>query len=260
MTQGFNDLDNRFSARSKRFQQEFQYLKDPENAFGVRFTAMPAEDQILLDPIFRFPTIAEEFKEPWPRVFIQEDGREKRLLKDEQIFSSLRWWSIPNGGARQAPVIGDTKLPVHSYRELHRDGLIEMGFVSQKLRDHDCEKNLYFCLLSDLPVVTFANLVVWADQIRSRALSPTAKYLVEMEVCTKGGYVIVTNDYAAKCFAIRNKTIFPQGTKKFLRCLLHSSERIPELVECFYHNFWNFFDTHPSTEEVVFTMEDLTDD
>ena len=106
VTQEFKDMDTGFSARSECFQQEFQHLEDPEKAFGIRFTAIPVGDEIHLDCVFRCGTIAEEFKEPWPRVFIQEDGRGKRLLKDEQIFSSLRWWPIPNSGARQVPAIG----------------------------------------------------------------------------------------------------------------------------------------------------------
>ena len=48
MTQGFKNLNKKFSARSQRFQQEFQHLKDPENAFGVRFTAVPMGDKIRL--------------------------------------------------------------------------------------------------------------------------------------------------------------------------------------------------------------------
>lgn len=80
MTQKFNDLDKRFSARSENFQQEFQHLKDPENAFGIRFTAIPVDDEVRLDCVFCHETIAEQFKEPQPRVFIQEGDHNKRLL------------------------------------------------------------------------------------------------------------------------------------------------------------------------------------
>ena len=250
MTQRFNNLDKRFSARSENFRQEFQHLKDPENAFGIRFTAIPVGDEVRLDCVFRNGTVAEEFKELQPRVFIQEGDHSKRLLKDEGTFSSLRWWSIPNGGARQAPAIGDTKFSVHSYRELHRDGLIETGFVSNFRYEGD------LCLLSDLPFVVFSNLVVWADHIRNQVSVPTAEYVIETEICTRGACVILTDEYAAKGFAIRNGTVFPPETRSSLRHRLGNSGEISELVALFYHDFWNLFVKYVDAKEVFFTIED----
>ncbi len=250
MTQGFNDLDKRFTVRSKSFQQEFQHLKDPENAFGIRFTAVPVGDEVCLDCVFRHETVAEKFKEPQPKVFIQKSGRSRRLLKDERIFSSLRWWPIPNGGARQALAVGDTKFSVHSYRELHRDGLIEMGFVSNFHYEGD------LCLLSDLPFVVFSNLMVWTNHIRNQVSVPTAEYAIETEIRTRGTYVIVTDEYAAKDFAIRTGTVFPPETRSSLRHRLGNSGEISELVASFYYDFWDFFPKYVAAKEVVFTIED----
>ena len=250
MTQKLNDLDKRFSARSENFRQEFQHLKDPENAFGIRFTAIPEGDEVRLDCVFRNGTVAEEFKEPQPRVFIQEGDHSKRLLRDMRFFSSLIWRGIAHGGARQAPAIGNTKLPVHSYRELHRDGLIEMGFVSDSHYEGD------LCLLSDLLFVGFSNLAVWVDRIRNQIPAPTTEYVIETEICTRGGSVIVTGEYAAKCFAIRNGTVFLPETKSSLRHRLSNSREIPELVAWFYHGFWNLFVKYIGAKEVVFTIED----
>ena len=250
MTQRFNNSDKRFSARSKNFQQEFQHLKDPESAFGIRFTAIPMGDKVRLDCVFRNGTVAEEFKEPQPRVFIQEGDHNKRLLRDMRFFSSLTWWGIAHGGARQAPAIGNTKLPVHSYRELYRDGLIEMGFVSDFRYQSD------LCLLSDLPFIGFSNLAVWVDRIRNQIPAPAAEYVIKTEICTGGAHVIVTDEYAAKIFAIRNGTVFPPGTREPLTHPLCNSEQIPELTALFYKSFWNLFGKYVGAEEVFFTIED----
>ena len=250
MTQKFNDLDKRSSARSENFRQEVQHLEDPENAFGIRFTAIPVGDEVRLDCIFCRGTVAEEFKELQPRVFIQKGDHSKRLLKDMQFFSSLTWRGIAHGGARQAPAIGNTKLPVHSYRELHRDGLIEMGFVSDFRYEGD------LCLLSDLPFVGFSNLAVWVDRIRNQIPAPAAEYVIETEICTGGAHVIVTDEYAAKIFAIRNGTVFPPEAKNPLRHRLGNSGGISELVALFYHDFWNLFVNYIGAKEVVFTIED----
>ena len=253
MTQKFNDLEKRFSVRSENFQQEFQHLKDPEKAFGIRFTAIPVDDEVRLDCVFCNGTIAEQFKELQPRVFIQEGDHNKRLLKDEGTFSSLRWWSIPNGGARQTSAVGDTKFSVHSYRELHRDGLIEMGFVSDS-RDSDYEGILR--LLPDLPIFVFANLVVWADQIRNYMSASTAEYIIQMEIRTGASHVIVADNYTPLAFARRTGTVFPPGMKKFLRYSLGNSEEIQELIALFYHDFCSFFGKYTGIEKAVFTVED----
>lgn len=175
------------------------------------------------------------------------------FYKDEGTFSSLRWWSIPNGGARQAPAIGDTKFSVHSYRELHRDGLIEMGFVSDP-RDSDYEDTLH--LLPDLPIFVFANLVVWADQIRNYMPASTAEYIIQMEIRTGASHVIVADDYMPLAFARRTGTIFPPSVKKFLRYSLGNSEEIRRLIALFYYDFYSLFGKYTGIEKAVFTVED----
>ena len=253
--QKINDLNEKFSVRSERFQEEFRYLTDMENAFGIRFTAIPETSEIHLDSIFCCGTIVEKFKEPHPRVFIQKADSGKRILDDMQYFSGggFTWHTIPHG-VRQVPAVGDTKFPVHTYRELHSDGLVEMGFVSD-FCGHNYGDDL--CLLSDLPIAVFANLAVWADRIRSQTPISTAEYIIEMEICTKGRRVILTHDYTAAIFAIRNGTIFPPGTKESLRCSLGDSEEIPECVASFYLDFWNLFPNHGYAEKAVFTIEEL---
>ncbi len=254
-TQKINDLDKKFSVRSERFQEEFRYLTDPENAFGIRSTAIPETNEIHLNSIFCCGTIVEKFKEPHPRVFIQKADSSKRILDDMQYFSGggFTWHTIPHG-VRQVPAVGDTKFPVHTYRELHSNGLVEMGFVSDfRPRDYGDE----LCLSSDLPIFVFANLAAWADQIRSQASVPTVEYVIEMEIRTKGKGVILAHDYANAIFAIRNGTIFPPGTKESLRCSLGDSEKIPECVASFYLDFWGLFPNHGYAEKAVFTIEEL---
>ena len=254
-TQKINDLDQMFSARSEHFQQEFQHLKDPENAFGIRFTAIPMRDEIHLDSLFCCGTIVGKLKEPSPRIFIQKAKSNKRILDDMQYFSGggFIWHTIPHG-VRQVPAVGDTKFPVHTYRELHSNGLVEMGFISDfRPRDYGDE----LCLSSDLPIFVFANLAAWADRIRSQASVPTVEYVIEMEIRTKGKGVILAHDYANAIFAIRNGTIFPPRVKRSLRCQLGNSEKIPECVASFYRDFWGLFSNFGYAEKAVFTIEGL---
>lgn len=252
MTQGFKNLNKKFSARSQRFQQEFQHLKDPENAFGVRFTAVPMGDKIRLGHLFCCGMIAEKLKEPECSVFVQKGDTNKRILKGMHFFPSFRWWSIASG-ARQTYPTGGTKFSVHSYRELYRDGLVEIGFVSD-FHDPDCDGNL--SLLSDLPIVVFANLVVWVDRIRNQVSASTTEYFIEMEICVKGSCVIVKNGRTPAIFAIRSGKVFNPRTVEFLRYPLGNPDEIPKLIASFYHSFQNLFDKYGDDEEAIFTIED----
>ena len=91
--------------------------------------------------------------------------------------------------------------------------------------------------MPDLPIFVFANLAVWADQIRNHMSSSTAEYVIQMEICTEASHVIVANNYTPLAFARRSGTVFQPGTKKFLRYSLGNSEEIPRLIALFYYDF-----------------------
>ena len=92
-----------------------------------------------------------------------------------------------------------------------------------------------FNLEPDLPILLFANLAVWADLIRHQAHVASAEYAIETEFRVVGGPVHVKgpNDYLVW------ETLQP-GLRIFPRYSLGDSTEIPQLLNLFCRDFWNF--------------------
>ena len=253
VARGLERLDKRLSGRSERFQQEFECLEDPKNAFGIRFTAMPVGDEVRFDRVLHHSAIVKELKEPWREVLLLEGNNEPYVIDDKRILSF---------GARCQPMLraareesdwgsSDIKRSYNSCRELHCDGLIEIGFVSC-LTDSDRGSKLY--LPPGLLTVIFANLVVWADRIRNQALAPTAEYAIEGEIRAIGAPVGVVDDY--RFINTPYATILRPSLINFPRYSLGNPGEISELIALFYRDFWNSLGKDVDTEKCTFTIKD----
>ena len=176
VARGLERLEKRLLERAKRFRQEFERLENPKDAWGIRLTAAPVGDEIRIDRVFRHPAdLAEEFNELWRKVLQGSNGRELKGLGYNGF--TLPWSWKPRLRATRAEPSFDlsNNLPRNSYRELHCDGLIELGCVSVCSSSPDGKRTFPCPLPPDLPVDMFANLAVWADRVRRRALAPTAE-------------------------------------------------------------------------------------
>ena len=89
------------------------------------------------------------------------------------------------------PAHNSSKILWNSYRELHCNGLIELSFVSvrENLRGEPRP------FQPNMPIAMFANLLVWTDRDRGQANSPTVEYILDVEICVKGGPVSVQKGY-----------------------------------------------------------------
>ena len=189
VSRGIERLERWLSERSERFQQEFKRLSDPENAVGIRVTAMPVGDEIRIDRVFRQGRLAEEFNEPWRKV-LRRQGKPERVLTGDEIIPS-RW--RPMLRAARAELLSNPNRTGHlynSYRELHCDGLIELGVVLCVPGESDSSKNvLHFPY--DFPILLFANLIAQTHRVRNQAGVPMAEYAAEVEICVKGRPAVV---------------------------------------------------------------------
>ena len=140
VSRGLERLERRLSERLERFRQEFKYLQTPEDAWGIRLTAAPVGEEIRLNRVFRqdpasqLGRLAEEFDEPWHQVLSRPQDGKYRKLKGLVSQSCLPEYWKPRLRAARAGLHFDfsrEKLYRNSYRELHCDGLIELGYVSR---------------------------------------------------------------------------------------------------------------------------------
>ena len=241
VARGLERLERRLLERSERFQQEFDRLETPDDGFGIRLTAAPVGEEVRFDRVFREGGLAEDLEEPWHRVRNESTTRQ---LNDPGI--SLSPWQPKLRAARQdCSCEGFVDQSVNIYREIHCDGLIELGVVSASECSDDTNKLL---LSPDWLVVFLANLAAWADRVRSQALAPTAEYAVDVEVHTIGRPVTVLTGNAGpswklssprRPFVVETSGILQPGLTKFPRYSLNDANAIPSLLESFNCDFWN---------------------
>ena len=242
VSRGLEGVERQLSERSDRFRQEFKRLRTPENAWGIRLTATLVGDEIRIERVFRQHGLAEEFKKTWHRVLYRQDDQAARALKGLEEYYGivlLDSWK-PRLRATRAesnfPSYNDNGLPCSSYRELHCDGLIELGHLVSV----DKGGSPAFFLPPDLPVYLFANLAVWADHVRKQSRAPTAEYALEVEVISIGGPVMVSDPNSDQHHLPRlpPPTLQP-GTTTFPKYPLGDPTGIPDLLAVFHRDFWN---------------------
>lgn len=248
VSRGLEGLERRLLERSKRFEKEFDCLKTPKDAFGIRLTATPVGEEIRLDRVFWNGSLTEEFRKPQILVFRKhENGGTDQLSGLEHIhgLSPSIWRPKLRAARAEGTLQPIDSLTRRSYQELHCDGLIELGFVSVR-NDYDTvgDKPLPYTLHNELPVVIFANLVVWVNHVRKQALAPTAEYALEVEIRVLGGNVPVKREQWYDPLG----TLQP-GSIKFPRYSLDDPDEIPSLLALFERDFWNSLDKDLSNEQ-----------
>ena len=256
VSRGLERLEKRLLERANRFQQEFERLETPHDAWGIRLTAAPVGDEIRIDRVFRHPGLAEEFNGPWHKVLYRQDSNERQLKGlSHNGFELPRSWKPRLRATRAEPSFNlSNNLPRNSYRELHCDGLIELGCVSVCSISPDGEKTFPCLLPPDLPVDMFANLAVWADHVRRQALAPTAEYALEAEIIPKGESVVVSNPESYR-FGPNNARELQSGPILFPRYSLGDPDEIPNHLELFHRDFWNSLGSDVGAEEGQFSIQ-----
>ena len=260
VSRGLERLEKQLSERSARFQQEFKHLETPEDAFGIRMTATTVGDDIRFERVFREHNIVGELDEPWHGILYQPGSGEtgtrigrdghitsveelgagrsgsERVVEDFHIRRILpKFWRPMLRAARAEPALNQpgTGLPRNSYREIHCDGLIELGFV--QVRQYNRAGRSHTSSLSpNLLISMFANLVVWADRVRHQADVPTAEYALEVEICVKGGPVQIESGSYEEGTLQPNVTLFP-------RYSLGSPDESNKLLGLFDRDFQNAY-------------------
>ena len=248
VSRGLERLEKRLLERSERFRQEFERLHTPGDAWGIRLTAAPVGDEIRIDRVFRQGGISEEFNEPWHKVLQGENS----FVGLESMDMLPSYWQPRLRSARAESNLNfPNNLPYNSYRELHCDGLIELGFVSCR-----GEKSNPFPLPPGLHIEMFANLAVWADRVRKQAHAPTSEYALEVEIIAMGGQVgVYANPDSPHLYRSGPPALQP-GTTKFPKYSLGNPTGIPDLLAVFYRDFWNSLGRDPGDGPHTFSIQD----
>lgn len=249
LSRGLERLERRLAERKERFEQEFRCLETPENAWGIRMTAVPVGEEFRIDRVFCQGRIAEKFEEPWHEVRIRENGNERPLDTDFHLLLQGLWKPRLRATRRESGSDFSSDLPRNLFREFHSDGLVEMGLVSIRSFGPGNDTSLP----PAYPVEMFANLAVWADRVRNQAGAPAAEYALEVEIRIIGGTVEVYNP--GHPFR-DDRPILPSGSIVFPRYPVGDSGSIPDLLTLFDRDFWNSLGEDRAAAETTFTIPD----
>jgi len=254
LSRGLERLETRLSRRSKRFEKEFRNLQSPNDAWGVRLTATPVGDEIRIDRVFENGSLAREFNERWHRVSHVTGATKHTLdgLDPDGCLFPHEWQPRLRATRAQLSLRPDGN-DRHTYREIHCDGLIELGFLS--VRTYlDQEEHRPYHLPPDLLVNMFANLATWADRVRTQAFAPTAEYALDVEIVVVGDTVSVSNSNPL-LFDPYHTPMLQVGSTKFYRFSLTHSADIHNLIKLFHRDLWNVFGKDVGTDIVSFEIE-----
>ena len=238
ISRGLERLKERFSERSERFQREFERIDAPKKSFGIRATAIPVGDEIRFDRVFRHHRIIEDLCEPWRPALQRKDGT--RIYDASYTEPGSRWRPILRG-ARAECYPEDNypqKVSKQIYREIHCDGLIELGHLSTYNQERET-----LSLPPAYPLVLFANLIAQAHRVRNQAGVPVAEYAVEVEIYVKGVPAIVPSNFISPLGKLDPDAI------QFPRYSLGDSNEGNDLLNLFYRDFLNYLGQDIGTEE-----------
>ena len=244
LARGTERLERRLQERSKKFQEEFKRLESPDDAFGFRMTAVPIGDEVRFESVYSGGNLIEDLYPPKVEIERGLDDRHSplRTILDSHDMRFHDWRPMLRAARVENSYDGDSGAVSFAYAEIHADGLLEWGFVSNRVNRVFPESPVEMKFDSETPVSTLAGLLHWADRVRQRALAPGAEYVVQPHFrVTANGVQVGGNDYRFVVGSIeQNDTGFPLYP-------LDASGEIDKTVSRFETDFWNYFGKDPGT-------------
>ena len=183
VNRGLQRLDDRLKERAARFKTEFSKLNSPRDAYGFRITAVPVSGDIRLTQIIgKHSTLVPGLSVPKVTIHGQTLNRkiaEYRGLKSLHGVGRTGW--KPQLRAARSLPLNHLPIPIYfGYLEIHCDGLVEFGWLSE-MEDEGRE-----ILYSYDAIHEFANVICWADTLRRYAKVGQAEYAVQIAVHVEG--------------------------------------------------------------------------
>ena len=244
LARGTERLERRLRERSRKFGEEFKRLETPDDAFGFRMTAVPVGDEIRFGSVYTGGKLIEELRPPDVGIGRRLNDRESRLRTIRSLHGMHfdDWRPMLRAARVEESHNRNRRTERYAYAEIHADGLLEWGFVSNRLVGVFPEHSAETGFDSETPVSTLAGLLVWADRVRQRASAPGAEYAIQPQFKVTADSVYVGgNDNRFVVGSIeRNDTDFPLYP-------LEASSEIDKTVSRFERDFWNYFGKDPGS-------------
>ena len=225
LSRGLERLERQLETRSKRLEKEFERITSPDRAHGLRVTAAPVGDDIRFERVYD----VTELYEPWHQVFLvhQEERQELQFPNLNNV------WRPMLRAARNDYLLSHEPRQLNIFREIHCDGLIEIGIVDCRTVSSVAQNQL--SSLRQWLIVAFANTIVWADSVRNVGSVPSAEFAIEVELYIRDDNMPVRIDDLNGFQA----GSLQDGRIKYPRYSLGESDEIPKLISLFERDFWD---------------------
>ena len=140
------------------------------------------------------------------------------------------------------------------YREIHCNGLVELGLTSSRSTEQllfHPEEQYGGILPAGWLITIFANLLVWVDRLRNHAGAPVAEYALELEtriygeppprlaILKKIADIRIQRGHQYHAFGNRCAFGIPMDSTRFPRYSLGSSDEIIPILNSFELDLWN---------------------
>ena len=180
LSRGLERLERRLAERTAKFQREFDRLSNPENAFGIRATAVPVGGEIMFDRVYGQSGLYRPLFEvscfgAISRIDANDPSLWRPMLRAARAESSLSRREFRHS---------------YSYEEIHCDGLVESARLSSD-----------GALYPSHAIAEFAAVALWADHVRTVASSPASEYAIEVEIYGNGRDISVHAGHNYRRFA-----------------------------------------------------------
>ena len=203
-------LNRKLKERAKRFEDEFQLLDTPDDAFGLRVTAVPVPDDLALQPLSRHPKrLVDKLEVPNVTVtrLVKDQGKPLNVIpppRSDYAFSSSGWGAMLRAVRSDNHSVGSNNVMPHqySYIELHRDGLVEFGFLNSLKLGTERSGQGYLMLFSDHAVGGMAKVLPWVASLRRFAGLPDTEYSVQAVICVKGKRTVLYPPGPERAFGV----------------------------------------------------------
>ena len=259
VSRGLQRMDDELSHRSQLFSREFRCLQTPDEAYGLRFTAIPVADDVWTGKLLADHNLSQRFRPPPVRVHRKTAGQDRpQILQGVgEILGARHGIWVPRLRAARSEhrirswFAGDV-INCISYRELHFNGMIELGLLSVHSETDDHGKQHSYRLHYEVPAVEFATLVAWAHHVRVESGAPTAEYVVDVQIKTTGTCELVnTAAFLGQPFGSLDT-----GSTLFPRYSFGDQSEIPTLLNAFEQDFLNAFGQDLTNQLGSLTMEE----
>ena len=270
-SRGMKDFEERLRERSKKFQQELEHLETPEEAFGIRLTALPVGGDVRFDSVYLMMD-KHELSPFWEQVFEKEKNDGRRALNRPTSFfpltspgskgfpsdwqprlrSTRRSFAYPKDEPILPPEPSYNETYMFSYQELHCDGMLELGYAScnqGEMANKDSDQVLSFD--PDWPLYLLANTLRWVTHIRSQSPAPLAEYGLQIEIRHSGEKAVKVGKsgtryhFSPPLWDIRRGYI---SNIEFPPYYLNDEETPAALLQTFCRDFLNWLKTDKEIE------------